>query len=115
MQRVASSKSVSARMWIVISRLFLAAVVACLLIGILGNFVAAVSFAQAADLNAEAAAAWSLNDTLAGNSLEQRGRCDKMILNSSIVTLTLWFTQGGGVAGREDSVGASTACHTVFM
>lgn len=74
MQRVASSKSVSARTWIVINRLFLAAVVACLLIGTLGNFVAAVSFAQAADLNAEAAAAWSLNDTLAGSSLEQRAR-----------------------------------------
>ena len=76
MQRVASarSKSASERTWFLINRLFLAVVLACLLLAILGNFVAVVSFAQAADLNAEAAAAWSLNNTLDGSSLEQRGR-----------------------------------------
>ena len=76
MQRVASARSTSAsqRTWFLINRLFLAVVLACLLVAILGNFVAAVSFAQAADLNAEAAAAWLLNNTLAGSSVEQRGR-----------------------------------------
>jgi hypothetical protein len=76
MQRVASARSTSAsqRTWFLINRLFLAVVLTCLLVAILGNFVAAVSFAQAADLNAEAAAAWLLNNTLAGSSVEQRGR-----------------------------------------
>jgi hypothetical protein len=76
MQRVASarSKSASERTYFLINRIFLAVVVTCLLVAIIGNCVAAASFAQAADLNAEAAAAWSLNNTLDGSSLEQRGR-----------------------------------------
>ncbi len=70
MQRFALVNSTRQRFWILCARVFSAAVILCILIGVFGNIGAGVFFVRAADLHSASATAWAANDLATGRSLQ---------------------------------------------
>jgi hypothetical protein len=72
--------------WAMLPRLFLAVVIACILVGVFSSVGTAVFFSQSADLNGEAVQAWAANDTAAGKSFEQKAkdRTSKAVSTASV-------------------------------
>jgi len=74
LHRFSICRSPRVRMWEVLGRLFLAAVVAGNLIGFGGNIVSAVYYSQAGGMADKAAKAWAANDTAVGKNWEGQSR-----------------------------------------
>ena len=64
----------SQRTWLISRRVFLTAIIAFNVVGVVGNIVSAVYFIQAAELDSEAAVAWASNSPVIASSYEREAR-----------------------------------------